>query len=72
MEKIKKDLANCVQDLTAAEQAQARANIDAQQTLVAGDGITITNNVISSSGGGLRQHVAELAQIPTSWGGTMT
>lgn len=59
-EQIKKDLANCVQDLTAAEQAQARANIDAQQTLVAGDGITITNNVISSSGGGLRQHVAEL------------
>ena len=58
MEAIKKVLANCPQELTAAEQAQARANIDAQQSLVAGANIYFSGNTVSS--GVLSSHVANL------------
>ena len=52
-EKIEKVIANMVQGLTTAEQAQARENIGAQAQLTAGTNITIdANNVISASGDG--------------------
>lgn len=60
MEKLNKVCANIAQDFTAAEKATARSNIDAQQSLVAGNNITINGNTISSSGGGLVTHVANL------------
>ena len=65
-EEIKKVLVNVVQDFTETEKAQGRENIGVdlstlatktelnakQDTLTAGTGISITNNVISATGGG--------------------
>jgi hypothetical protein len=50
-ERIKKVLANCEQGLSNDEQAQARRNINAQATLVAGTNITIdpATNTISAA-----------------------
>lgn len=63
-QKLNKVCANFPQDFTPEEQAQARANIGAQAALTAGAGITITNNVISSTAtggrGGLWRNDAEL------------
>lgn len=66
-EQIKKVLANAAQSLTDSEQAQARTNIGVdlstlatktelsakQDSLTAGTGIDITNNVISATGSGV-------------------
>lgn len=48
MEKLNKVCTNFEQDFTENEKAQGRANIGAQEALVAGPGITISGNVISA------------------------
>lgn len=51
MEKVEKILANVTQGLTSTEQAQARVNINAQASLVAGANVTLdpTTNTISAT-----------------------
>lgn len=62
-ERIQKVLANCEQGLSTTEKAQARRNIDAQATLVAGNNITIdpATNEISA---------ADSVQVQSNWNET--
>lgn len=62
-ERIQKVLANCEQGLSTTEKAQARRNIDAQATLVAGNNITIdpATNEISAS---------DSVQVQSNWAET--
>lgn len=50
MEKVSAVLTNCEENFSEAEKAQGRRNIDAQASLTAGDHISITDNVISTTG----------------------